>query len=477
MKRFAFCVKLWYNISIGYNEEKKVNGARCMEDNIAAIATAAGKGGVAIVRVSGKSPLAIAAKMFRPVGNIKVEDFEPYKMYAGQIDGGSFTDFGLCVYFQAPKSYTGEDIIEFHCHGGVNIARGILKKTFSLGARSAEKGEFTRRAFLNGKLSLAAAEGIADMINAESDAEVRAGYNLYTKLLTDKVNAFQAELTTVLAKIDVTIDYPDEYEEDLEKETQEIKRLLERTAKKLNELALRYNTEKKIKSGVTVALCGKPNTGKSSLLNTLLGYEKAIVSSVAGTTRDAVEGTIEIEGRKFNLYDTAGVRESGDQIESIGIDRAEKIIRSADVAVFVADLTQGLSEEDARVLEMLKGKPLVKVINKSDLLNDDTDTDADALVSAHTGEGIARLKALLFEKAYGAQENLHEAFLIEQRHYNALTRANEAVNRAIGACGNEALEIVALGVKETWDVLGEITGETATETIIGEIFSKFCVGK
>lgn len=454
-----------------------MNGARWMEENISAIATAAGKGGVAIVRVSGKDPLALAAKMFRPVGSVKVEDFEPYKMYAGQIDGGTFTDFGLCVYFQAPKSYTGEDIVEFHCHGGVNIARGILKKTFSLGARSAEKGEFTRRAFLNGKLSLAAAEGIADMINAESDAEVRAGYNLYTKSLTDKVCVFQSELTTVLAKIDVTIDYPDEYEEDLDKETQEIKGLLENIAKKLEGLALRYNTEKMIKSGVTVAICGKPNTGKSSLLNTLLGYEKAIVSSVAGTTRDAVEGTIEIDGRKFNLYDTAGVRESGDKIENIGIDRAEKIIRSADVAVFVADLTQGLSEEDARVLGMLKGKPLIKVINKSDLLNDDTETDADVLVSALTGAGVAKLKTLLFEKAYGARENLHEAFLIEKRHYNALVRAKEMIKRAIGACGGEPLEIVALSVKETWDVLGEITGETATETIIGEIFSKFCVGK
>ena len=454
-----------------------MNGAGFMDENIAAIATAAGKGGVAIVRISGKSPLALAAKMFQPVGNMQVENFEPYKMYAGQIDGGTFTDFGLCVYFQAPKSYTGEDIVEFHCHGGVNIAQGILKKAFSLGARSAEKGEFTRRAFLNGKLSLAAAEGIADMINAESDAEVRAGYHLYTRALTDKVKVFQSELTNVLAKIDVTIDYPDEYEEDLESETQEIKRLLENTAQNLTELALRYNTEKKIKSGVSVAICGKPNTGKSSLLNALLGYDKAIVSSVAGTTRDAVEGTIEIEGRKFNLYDTAGVRESGDKIENIGIDRAEKIIRSADVAVFVADLTQGLSGEDARVLEMLQGKPLLKIINKSDLLTDDTPTDADVLVSALTGEGIKRFKTLLYEKAYGVSESGREAFLIEERHYNALMRAQKAIARAKEACGVEPLEIVALGAKEAWDILGEITGETATETIIGEIFAKFCVGK
>ncbi|MBQ8308744.1 MAG: tRNA uridine-5-carboxymethylaminomethyl(34) synthesis GTPase MnmE [Clostridia bacterium] len=448
-----------------------------MEHNIAAIATPAGKGGVAIVRISGKSPLDLASKMFEPVGGVKVKDFEPYKMYAGKIDGGTFTDFGLCVYFKAPKSYTGEDIVEFHCHGGENIARGILKKTFSLGARSAEKGEFTKRAFLNGKLSLAAAEGVADMINAESDAEVRAGYNLYTKTLTREICVFQTELTTVLAKIDVTIDYPDEYAEDLEEETAQIKRSLEDVRERLARLAERYNTEKKIKSGVTVAICGKPNTGKSSLLNTLLGYEKAIVSNIAGTTRDAVEGVIEIEGRKFNLYDTAGVRESGDKIESIGIERAENIIRSADVAIFVADLTQGLSEEDGRVLEMLKNKPLIKIINKSDLLRDDTESDADVLVSAVTGEGINKLKELLFEKAYGAKESLHEAFLIEERHYNALMRAKETLARAVNACAVEPLELVAVDVKETWDILGEITGETATETIIGEIFEKFCVGK
>ena len=454
-----------------------MNGLKGMEDNIAAIATPAGKGGVAIVRVSGKNPLALAEKMFKPVGKIEVKDFEPYKMYAGQIDGGNFTDFGLCVYFQAPKSYTGEDIIEFHCHGGENIARGILKKTFSLGARSAGKGEFTKRAFLNGKLSLAAAEGIADMINAESDAEVRAGYHLYTKALTDKVCAFQNALTLTLAKIDVTIDYPDEYEEDLDSEAAQIKTALQSVLADLETLSSRYHTEKKIKTGVAVALCGKPNTGKSSLLNTLLGYEKAIVSDIAGTTRDAVEGTLEIKGRKFNLYDTAGVRESGDKIESIGIARAENIIRAADVAVFVADLTQGLCDEDARVLEMLSGKPLIKIINKSDLLQDETDTDADALVSAVTGEGINRLKELLYEKAYGAVESEHEAFLIEERHFHALGRAQTALHAAIAACGTEPLEIVALGVKDAWDVLGEITGETATETIIGEIFEKFCVGK
>lgn len=446
-----------------------------MEDNIAAIATAAGKGGVAIVRISGKSPLQIAEQMFTPAGKTRVGDFQPYKMYAGTIDGGSFSDFGLCVYFKGPQSYTGEDIVEFQCHGGENIARGILKKAFSLGARSAEKGEFTKRAFLNGKLSLASAEGVADMINAESDAEVRAGYQLYSERLTKAVKALQEQLTTVLAKIDVTMDYPDEYEEDLYLEMQDTREKLEKAHEGVLSLSTQYATGKKIKSGVTVAICGKPNTGKSSLLNTLLGYDKAIVSNVAGTTRDAVEGTIEIDGKKFNLYDTAGVRCSGDKIESIGIERAEAIIKSADVAIFVADLTQGLSQEDARVLEMIKDKPIIKIINKVDLLNDETANDADVMVSAHTGEGIAKLKRLLSEKSFG--NSLQEAFLIEERHYNALARAKQSLARAILACENSPLELVAVDVKEAWDALGEITGETATETIIGEIFAKFCVGK
>ena len=445
-----------------------------MEENIAAIATPAGKGGVAIVRVSGKDALSLASKMFTPAGKVQVQDFEPYRMYPGKIDGGNFVDFGLCVYFKAPASYTGEDIVEFQCHGGENVARGILKQTFAHGARSAGRGEFTKRAFLNGKLSLASAEGVADMINGESDAEVKAGYLLYSEKLTDQVKNLQSELKTLLAGIDVSVDYP---EEDVEEQhVEELAKALKVLRDKIAALLASYATGKKIKSGVTVAICGKPNTGKSSLLNKLLGYDKAIVSGVAGTTRDAVEGTIEIEGRKFNLYDTAGVRESEDSIESIGIERAESIIRSADVAVFVTDLISGITDEDIRVLEMVKGKPLIKIINKTDITRDETETDADVHTSAVTGEGILRLKELLYEKSFGPRGE-DAAFLIEERHFNALQRANDFLTKAINACGCEPLDLIGIDVKATWDALGEITGETATEAIIEEIFSKFCVGK
>ena len=445
------------------------------EEIISAIATAPGKGGVAIIRVSGATALALAEKMFTPTGKVKVAEFKPYRMYPGAIDGGAFTDFGLCVYFKAPYSYTGEDVVEFHCHGGENLARGILKQTFRLGARSATKGEFTKRAFLNGKLSLSSAEGVADMINGESDAEVKAGFLLYSEKLTNAVKNLQSELKTLLAGIDVSVDYP---EEDIEeKHIEELKISLGVLYANTGKLLAGYATGKKIKSGVTVAICGKPNTGKSSLLNTLLGYEKAIVSEVAGTTRDAVEGSIEIEGRKFNLYDTAGVRESGDRIENIGIERAEAIIKSADVAIFVADSSRNLDEEDGRVLDMLRGKPLIKVLNKIDLTRDETETDADVLTSAVTGAGIQKLKALLYEKSFSDRSE-DVAFLIEERHYDALKRSYEALERAIRACeiGRE-LDLIGIDVKEAWDALGEITGETATEAIIEEIFAKFCVGK
>lgn len=445
-----------------------------MEENIAAIATAPGKGGVAIIRISGKSPLAIAEKMFVPVGKKKVADFEPYRMYPGTIDAGGFSDYGLCVYFKGPASYTGEDIVEFQCHGGESVARGILKQAFRLGAKPAGRGEFTKRAFLNGKLSLASAEGVADMINGESEAEVKAGFLLYSEKLTNKVRDMQGELKYLLAGIDVSVDYP---EEDIEeRHIEELKVELTKICDKLTDLKKGYAVGKKIKSGVTVAICGKPNTGKSSLLNKLLGYDKAIVSGVAGTTRDAVEGVLEIEGRKFNLYDTAGVRESEDAIENIGIERAESIIRSADVAVFVVDLGQGVDEEDARVLQMLQGKPIIKVINKVDILQDETDTDADVYTSAVTGAGIMKLKNLLMEKSFG-QRSEDSAFLIEERHYGAICRAEDSLRKAISACAFQPLDLIGIDVKEAWDALGEITGETATEAIIEEIFSKFCVGK
>lgn len=435
-----------------------------MQDNIAAISTASGTGGVAIIRISGPSALETAKKMFLPSG--KNTKYVPNYMYAGNIKGDGFTDYGYMVYFKTPKSFTGEDIVEFHCHGGVRIARGILKKATECGARLAERGEFTRRAFLNGKLSLSSAEGMADMINAESLALVRAGSMLYREKLTAEIKTVQDGLKDILARIAVEIDYPEEDEQglDFNKISSDISVL----NSKIECLIQTYSGGKRIKSGVTVAICGVPNTGKSSLLNALLGYEKAIVSATAGTTRDAVEGEIEINGVKFNLIDTAGIRERAGDIEKIGIERARQAVKSADIILSVSD-GGGFAP-----LPKEASGTVIKVLNKCDLKK--PKAEGCIYVSAKTGEGLDVLKDKLAGAA-GFECVSDKVYIVEERHYNALKRAGAALNEAVKNIADFSLDLIAVDLKEVWDILGEITGETASEEIISTVFEKFCVGK
>lgn len=442
---------------------------------IAAVATPPGRGGVAIVRLSGAGAPALAEKMFEPSGAAAVRAFEPYRMYPGYADCGAFRDFGLCVYFKAPHSFTGEDVIEFHCHGGTAIARGILKRAVALGARLAERGEFTKRAFLNGKLSLSSAEGLVDMINGESEAEVRAGYMLYAERLTKTVRALQEKLTEILAGIDADIDFP---EEDIEHtDLKDVRGKIAAIVENITSLCSTYRTGKKIKEGVSVVLAGRPNTGKSSVLNALLGADKAIVSSVAGTTRDVVEGAVEINGVRFNLYDTAGIRESAEEVESIGISRARSLIEGADLVLFILDSSAPYSEEDAAVYEAVSGKKRLVVYNKTDAGERACAAlPADIRVSAKTGENIPLLREKMFSvcmEGYASDAQ----FLIEERHYGALSRADEEAKTALGLCGKVPLDLLGVHLKAAWEALGEISGETANERIIDEIFAKFCVGK
>ena len=445
-----------------------------MSEIISAIGTANGVGGVAIIRISGKGSLELLKKMFRPIKkSVKVENFEPYKLYVGEIDCGDFTDFGMAVYFKAPNSYTGEDMVEIHSHGGIQIQRGVLKTTFKHGAVPATKGEFTKRAFLNGKLSLSSAEGLIDMINGESVASVKAGYGLYREKLFNTIEEIQSQITYALAEIGADIDYPEEDLEDLALDT--LKDTLSKTRRTLSGLISGYDKGSKIKNGVKVAIVGKPNTGKSSLLNALLNYDKAIVSSIEGTTRDVVEGSIEINGVTFDFYDTAGIRTSSDEIEKMGIERSKKIIKSADVCVVVFDGANGLTQEDKEIYSKVENLNHIKVYNKNDL---GVYGGGGISISAKTGDGVDALKSELFNKAFSGGIDSNAQLITEERHLKALEKAVGYVDASIiGIEDGVPLDIVAEDVKAVWDALGEITGKTATEDIIDEIFSKFCVGK
>ncbi len=427
-------------------------------DTIAAIATAQGRAGVAIVRVSGENALAIARKM---TGRTH---FEPNFMHPCTVDCGELKDFGLCVFFHAPRSFTGEDVVEFHCHGGTEIVRGALSRCLELGARLAERGEFTRRAYLNGKLSLSAVEGLGEMIDASSRAQARAGYALYTEALTEEGRRLQAILTNALAGVDADVDYP---EEDLETDNREgLLSSLREAEASLTALKGRYKTGKKIREGVNVVLCGRPNAGKSALFNALLGYDRAIVSSAEGTTRDTVEGALEIRGVLFRLTDTAGLREGTDEVEIEGIRRTKQAVKGADVVVY-------LKEEGDPPLDIPEGTPCIVVGAKSDINKKE---GCDVVLSSRTGEGLSRLKELLFERGYG--EETDGLFLLEERQFAAVSEAEIALKRAIDAIEERLpAELYAQDLREAWEALGKLTGETATETVIAEIFSKFCVGK
>lgn len=443
-----------------------------VSENITAISTALGASGVAVIRISGDSPLKIAEKMFKPVGKVKVCDFEPNKMYAGEILAEDFNDFGMCVYFKAPKSFTGEDTVEFHSHGGVAITKGILKKILSLGVRLAKNGEFTKRAFMNGKLSLASAEGMIDMINSQSIGGVKAGYSLYREKLTKKIDQMQNVLLDAISQVDVDIDFP---EEGLEKTSlNKVSTALNEVLTETNNLIDTFSVGRVLKNGVKVGIVGKPNTGKSSLLNALLTFDKAIVSDIAGTTRDVVEGAIDINGIRFNFSDTAGIHDSNDKIENIGVELSKKVLNESDVILFVVDgdNVNGLDDE---IYSIVKDKNTIFIVNKIDKSNY-KDERADIYISAKENQNIDYLKQMLFEKSVGSVD-LNADYLCEERHIEALKSAKEKLSSALSLINSVPLDILSIDIKSAWSILGEITGKTATEEIINNIFSKFCVGK
>ena len=448
-------------------------------DTIVALATGNTTAGISIIRVSGDKALDISKKLIA-----KDRDFEPRHMYLCDITDGNIHDKGLVVYFKAPASFTGEDVVEFHLHGGMALSHAVLEALIQSGARLAEAGEFSKRAFLNGKTSLDALEGTVDLINAQSEAELKAGYNLLIGTLKDKTENIQSKLTDILAEIDVALDYP---EEDIEYETTEsIKNKITSVANDISKLIDTNKTGSIISSGINVAIVGKPNVGKSSLLNGLLAYDRAIVTDIAGTTRDILRESYVFEGVKVNLTDTAGIHESNDKVEKIGIERSIRAINEAHLILLVLDSSKALDAEDEQIINICakESKPIIVAINKSDIkqinmINTVKSNLPNAHIietSAHDQSALNNLKKLIKSLCVNDFDS-NALFITNTRHLACLKSALDKLNEALANIDKVSLDCISVHLKDAWNNMGEITGKVITEEVLDTIFSKFCLGK
>lgn len=445
-------------------------------DTIVAISTGSSSGAISIVRMSGDRAVFIADKIFKTRSGKKPSEFEARYLTLGEIQTENFNEQAMCVVFKAPKSYTGEDLVEFQCHGGTQIASGIMKECILCGARLATNGEFTKRAFLNGKMSLSSAEGMMDMINAESDAEVRAGYELLSGNLSKLAYSAQNELTDILSEIEVSFDYPEEIIEYITKA--KVKERLSALNSQIEDVLSTADAGKLIKSGINVLIVGRPNVGKSSLLNNLLQKDKAIVTSVAGTTRDIVEGTFLLDDVKINLTDTAGIHETNDIVEKIGVDKAKSLINSADIILFLVDSNSDYTKEDDEIYNQVKDKNYIVIKTKTDLENKNAKHfDNEIEISSVTGDGIDKLKEKILSLTKVSNVSNSTIIITNERHKDALIRASESLKRAISNIDQDSLDLVSIDIKQAYIDIGEITGNTTSEEIIDSIFSKFCLGK
>ncbi len=433
-----------------------------MAETICAVATPVGNGGVAIVRISGDKALEIASRIFEP---FKKGVPEPRKAIFGKLTFNKVTDDCIGLYFPAPKSFTGEDVVELQIHGGYYLSNAVVNALIECGARLAERGEFSKRAVLNGRMDMSQAEGIIDMINANSLTALRAGSRLMHGALGDFVSKIQDSLTDCICEVNVALDYP---EHDIEYITaNKVSEICSHLAFDIDRALATASTGVKVKNGVKVVLAGETNVGKSSLLNALIGYDRAIVTDIAGTTRDTISESYEFNGMLFNITDTAGLRETGDVVESVGISRARDEIKSADLVVFVTDKEIELPKID--------NNNVLFVQNKADL--GEIKGNFDIVVSAKTGKNIDKLKQIIFDKTVDSELVNNEILLTNTRHIECLRRAKEALYSTIESCNTAPLDCLAVTLMQAWNALGEITGTTANEHIISEIFSRFCLGK
>lgn len=434
-----------------------------LEDTIVALATPPGKAGVAIVRISGDKSYEILQKITR------CDIFLPRYMYLKDIYLDDIIDNALVVYFKAPYSYTGEDVVEIQCHGGYFIAQEIIKCCQHIGARVAEPGEYSKRAFLNGKMSFDQAEGIIDIINSESQAQAKAGSALARGKLLQIISDLQTDLTDILAEIEAKLDYPEYEYTDVENE--QVLNRLQTISDKINELLDTKISGMMIKNGVKIAIVGAPNAGKSSLLNALTNSDKSIVTDIAGTTRDIVEAEYNYQGIMFRLFDTAGIRESDDLVEKIGIDRAKQSIQDADLVLKLIDI----SNPQEIVVE---NKSIIEVYNKVDLVaQNGQNADSAIYISAKEGRNIEMLKQMIFEKTIAQGYNSSQFCLSNARHIECITNAKQVLDSAINSFNITSLDFVVADIHACWQHLGDVSGVNSNERIIDRIFEKFCLGK
>ena len=451
---------------------------------IAAIATAPGAGGIAVVRLSGPDSYAVAEKVFRPVNAAKsVRDAKGYTaLYGGFVAGGSVFDNGVALFFRAPHSYTGEDVVELSCHGGTAVARILLESCIAAGAQPAGPGEYTRRALLNGKLSLTQAEAVADMIGADSRQGVALANAALEGALAGEIRTRQQQLTALQAHLTAWVDYPEEDVPALE--DAQLAATLTEVETALTRLIDGYGAGAVLRQGVDCAIVGRPNAGKSTLLNLLAGFDRAIVTPVAGTTRDVVEQAVMVGDVRLNLFDTAGVRETEDIVEAEGIRRSWKKLEEAGLVLAVFDGSEPACEEDLRLAQACKGRPAIALINKEDkaLAFDVTavqDCFARVLsVSCQDPAARAGITDAVETLLHAKEIDPHAASLANQRQLSAATRARDAVQSARQAVDmGYGLDAVSVCVDDALDALYSLTGENATDAVIEQVFETFCVGK
>ena len=456
-----------------------------MQENktVAAVATPNSAGGIGIVRISGADALKIADSVFRAASGKSLCSSEGYRAHYGTItDSDESIDEGIALVFRAPKSYTGEDVVELSCHGGLYITKRTLRAVLRAGALPAPAGEFTKRAFLNGRIDLAEAESVMALIGAQGEQAAAAAYNTLEGKLSSKISEIAHSLISVCAHMSAWVDYPDEEIEEISEN--QLKSVFNSAAQELSELLRSFENGRAVTQGVDAVIAGRPNVGKSTLMNLLSGYERSIVTDIPGTTRDVVEESVKIGDILLRLADTAGIRSAQNEVESIGVSLAKKRMRRAQLVIAVFDGSQALSDEDKKILSDCADKLTLAVINKSDLeQNVDMEyikqhADDTVLICAKTGEGCKAFENALSKLLGTADFDPSAAVLTTERQRLCCEKALENLNEALRAIDSGVtLDAVNVCADCAVEALLELTGEKAGEAVVNEVFSQFCVGK